>query len=286
MTFWSGEKLEEELQKGLIKPFSIARIDCASYQLCVGEQVFVTEDKFIESRPSAPLVSILGSPPHHTLKIPPGQFAFLITNEVVSVPSHALALISIRAKYKFRGLINVSGFHVDPGWEGKLLFSVYNAGASVVVIEKEEPLFIIVYADLDRSSAKLYNGKARGQSGIRPTLMEPMTSQVFSPLMLQRRMEELNRSLDEVKHTAGIVKAVSISATTVAGILLAAAALIATLAPSALGVILAKTIETAGYDLSTRRAEATPRQTTDRPLTDGAATANPSGPPAVTIRIQ
>ena len=49
--------------------------------------------------------------------IPPGQFAFLLTEEVVSVPPDALAFISIRAKTKFRGLVNVSGFHVDPGYQ-------------------------------------------------------------------------------------------------------------------------------------------------------------------------
>ena len=46
---------------------------------------------------------------------PPGQFAFLLTKEVVSVPADALAFISIRVKTKFRGLVNVSGW---PGCNG------------------------------------------------------------------------------------------------------------------------------------------------------------------------
>ena len=58
----------------------------------------------------------------------PGQFAFLLTDEIVEVPDSAMALISIKAKIKWRGLINVSGFHVDPGFKGRLIFSVYNAG--------------------------------------------------------------------------------------------------------------------------------------------------------------
>jgi hypothetical protein len=50
--------------------------------------------------------------------IPPGQFAFLLTKEVVSVPADALAFISIRVKTKFRGLVNVSGWHdlTLPSW--------------------------------------------------------------------------------------------------------------------------------------------------------------------------
>lgn len=54
--------------------------------------------------------------------IPKGQFALLITEEIVKVPNNALAFISFKAKYKYKGLINVSGFHVDPGWYGKLTF--------------------------------------------------------------------------------------------------------------------------------------------------------------------
>ena len=51
-----------------------------------------------------------------------------MTKESIEVPLDALGLISIRSKYKLKGLINVSGFHVDPGFRGSLVFAVYNAG--------------------------------------------------------------------------------------------------------------------------------------------------------------
>ena len=50
--------------------------------------------------------------------IPPGQFAFLLTAETVTMPDNAIAFISIKARLKFNGLINISGFHVDPGYRG------------------------------------------------------------------------------------------------------------------------------------------------------------------------
>ena len=248
MAFWSGEKLAVELPKGLITPYDKQNLDYATYRLCVGEQAFVTHDKFASSGPSDPLISVLGDAPKHTLRIAPGQFAFLLTNEMVKVPSNAIGLISMRATYKFKGLINVSGFHVDPGWEGKLLFSVYNAGPSEVIVQKGEPLFLIVYADLDRESTKLYDGKSQGQKSINPQLIEGMTSQVFSPLMLQRHVDQLNGTLN-------FVKAVTYSVTTLAGILLAAIAIFATVFPSTVGIILAKTIESAGYEIKQKQSD-------------------------------
>ena len=42
--------------------------------------------------------------------------AMLITEEQVNVPLDAMAFISMKAGKKLGGLINISGFHVDPGF--------------------------------------------------------------------------------------------------------------------------------------------------------------------------
>ena len=112
--FWSGETLRERLET-LIEPFTPERVDCAAYTLSVGPEVYVSPNSQTAD-PATVTVRKLG--PDEAFTIPPGQFAFLLTEEIVTVPAHALAFISMRAKTKFRGLINVSGFHVDPGYRG------------------------------------------------------------------------------------------------------------------------------------------------------------------------
>jgi len=87
--------------------------------------------------------------PGESFYIPPGQFAYLLTKETVTVPGNAMAFISMRTAFKFQGLINVSGFHVDPGYSGKLLYAVFNAGPSPVPITEDELLFKIWFCDLD-----------------------------------------------------------------------------------------------------------------------------------------
>lgn len=258
MAFWSGEKLARHLP-GLIADFNDKNLDCASYRLSVGDQVFATSDKFAASSPSAALVSVLKDPPDNLLRIRPGQFAFLMTRESVRVPDDALALISIRAGYKFKGLINVSGFHVDPGWHGKLLFSVYNAGPAEVIVERGEPMFLIVYADLDRISAKTYGGASQGQVDIKASLLANMTEQVFSPLMLQRHLAELERRTNEidskVNQAASTVSTALKALIAVITLLLAAYAILATLAPGWFGVTLAKTLEAAGYEMRQKQPD-------------------------------
>lgn len=251
MSFWSGERLAEELSKGLVTPYSPSQLDCASYRLCVGTQTFVTADKFSNEKKDRRLITILGDAPDHTIRIAPGQFAFLLTFESIRVPSNAMALISMRVKYKFQGLINVSGFHVDPGWDGKLIFSVYNAGPIEVVIERLEPMFLIVFADLDRNSQKTYKGQYQGQDSLRPALVQGMLSQVFSPLMLQRKMEALEASTTWIK-TVGYAVAGGI------GILIAMLGVLATYSPQVPGLLLATMIENAGYEIKRKPVESKP----------------------------
>ncbi|MFZ6731268.1 dCTP deaminase domain-containing protein [Undibacterium sp. Ji42W] len=200
MSFWSGERLAIELKHLLKDDFNPAQIDCASYRLRLGDQAFVTSDKSFNAAPGEPLVQSIGDPPSHIIKIPPGQFAFLLTQEIVKVPRSALALISMRAGQKFKGLINVSGFHVDPGWEGRLIFGVYNAGPSDIILHKGQELFLIVYADLDRPSQNVYKGSGNGRNGISSELIQGMTGQVFSPMLLQRKIEELNKNLQDANN--------------------------------------------------------------------------------------
>lgn len=202
MAFWSGEKLIEELGKGnegdrLIEPFEENRIACAAYTLSLGGQAFVTEGKKNNKQHS-----VISLEDKKDITIPPGQFAFLLTKEEVTVPNNAIAFISMRAKYKFKGLINVSGFHVDPGWKGHLVFGVYNAGPADVSLAFDDHLFLIWYSDLGTPdstgvSKMLYQNKPK-QDRISSDLLNGMQGQIFSPLALNAKINELNSKLNHI----------------------------------------------------------------------------------------
>src|ERR1043165_5851220 len=149
--FWSGETLEERLHDKII-PFNPSQIDCAAYTLRMGREVYVSPSDQT-SDPNSVSIRKLGEDEAFT--VPPGQFAFLLTEEIVEVPDDAVAFISIKARIKWRGLVNVSGFHVDPGYKGRLIFTVFNAGPSAVHLRQGQPTFLIWYASLDRKSDRI-----------------------------------------------------------------------------------------------------------------------------------
>ena len=130
--------------------------------------------------------------------IPPGQFAFLLTEEVVCVPADALAFISIRAKIKFRGLVNVSGFHVDPGYRGQLTFSVFNAGPVPVHLKRGQPIFLIWYASLDCETALKKNSTIR--KGIDPEIVTAVAGELQSFAGLSKKINDIDKSLGDRVH--------------------------------------------------------------------------------------
>lgn len=89
---------------------------------------------------------ILGEGEHLTIRS--GSFALLMTNEEIRMPYDLMGFIAVKFSYKKLGLINISGFHVDPGYKGKLIFSVYNAGPNDILMKQGEPVFSIFFQKL------------------------------------------------------------------------------------------------------------------------------------------
>ncbi|MDB5638436.1 MAG: Deoxycytidine triphosphate deaminase [Bradyrhizobium sp.] len=193
-SFWSGETLTERLA-GLIEPFSPERIDCAAYTLAVGPEVYVSpNDQTVD--PTTVTVRKLADGEAFT--IPPGQFAFLLTEEVVSVPADAIAFISIRARTKFKGLVNVSGFHVDPGYRGQLTFAVFNAGPVPIHIRRGQPTFLIWYARLDRETAFKKDGQVH--KGIDIDAVTSVAGELQSFAGLSKKLKDQDKSLGDRIH--------------------------------------------------------------------------------------
>lgn len=209
MSFWSSQTLSFRLPS-LIEPFNNDQIESASYELCLGEEVYISA--LPDTLPKERKKIILRE--KETVPIPPGQFAFLITSETIKVPNNALAFISIKFKYKSKGLINVSGLHVDPGYSGKLIFAVYNAGPLHLHIGRGERVFSIWYADLDKDDEK--PRKKIGYDFI-PTDLMNSPDLVASLPYLVKRLDELDKKVDNYSIKQTLVLTITI------GVLLALA---------------------------------------------------------------
>ncbi len=190
MTFWSGEKLAERLPD-LVAPYDASRVDCAAYRLSIGPEVYVSPTS--DDRPKERTRRQLSA--RESFVVPPGQFGFLLTEEEVKVPSEAIAFISIRAKVKSRGLVNVSGFHVDPGYHGRLVFAVFNAGPAPVHLARGDDCFLIWFADLDRASQHAKQGP--GYDGIPSDLINPIAGELQSFAGLSQKIKDTEDALEK-----------------------------------------------------------------------------------------
>jgi dCTP deaminase len=203
VSFWSSQTLHERLEE-LISPFDENRIESSSYGLSVGDEIYISP------LPNTPLEKrvkkIIGN--RETAPIPPGQFAYLITEEVITIPKDAIAFISIRFKAKSKGLVNVSGFHVDPGYSGKLIFAVYNAGPLNYQVEYRERLFTIWFANLDQEDND--PRQLQGYESI-PTDIINSPDLVSSLPYLVERIESLEKKVDSYSTRQGILFGIAIA---------------------------------------------------------------------------
>lgn len=204
MAFWSGNKLAVEIpRRKIVEEFHAEQVDCSAYTLTLGEEFFVTPDYSVPVRENTKKSLTVSKRWDQSLPetqrveggpmiVPPGQFAFLLTEEFLRIPNDVMAFISLKSSAKWRGLINVSGFHVDPGYHGRLIYSVYNAGPTPIQLNRGQDLFLLWIADLDDSATGEYAKKqARPLLEIPSTMVSEVNRQIHSLQALSDRIEKL-----------------------------------------------------------------------------------------------
>lgn len=213
MGFWGGAKLLDEVDKqGIVTPFDPSKIDCSAYTLTLGAEAFVTPShgddlrKNLKQALIAPTAEAISGETRlsggGTVAIPPGQFAYLLTEEVVSLPNDVMGFISLKSKAKFKGLINVSGFHVDPGFKGRLIYSVFNAGPSALHFSRGDNLFLLWLADLDGRVQKPYYKTSVGYSEIPSELVSDVSRETHSLQALSDQVTSISEQFRTIKNVA------------------------------------------------------------------------------------
>lgn len=126
----------------------------AYYELSLGDEIFISTKEsptILRDRAVA--------------NIEPGEFVIVSTAETISMPPDRLAFISMKFGFTENGLINVSGFHIDPGFKGKIHFAVYHAGPATVTVRRLEPMFLLFLTKIDEvKKPDLYDDKHKHQS--------------------------------------------------------------------------------------------------------------------------
>ena len=88
-------------------------------------------------------------------------------------------------------MVNVSGFHVDPDFNGKLLFSVYNAGPATITLKRGQNYFPLWLAELGENQN--YKGTHTNQASIPSDPIEALSQgELTSPQILKEKTSKLD----------------------------------------------------------------------------------------------
>ncbi len=131
------------------------------FDLNLGDQAFITGR-------NKPIILELGD----YLTIRPGEFALLLTDESIKMPWNLMAFIAVRFTFKKMGLLNISGFHVDPGYVGKLIFSVYNAGPNDIIMQQGMPVFMIFFSEITKNTQEYATAIESGSTSLPPEIQD------------------------------------------------------------------------------------------------------------------
>ena len=198
--FWTFERLlsrhaaqRADKGAGIITPFEPddpERKERASYNMSVGPEIYISPTSANDGKSREVLKE------RESRAIPPGQFALMHSEEEVWIPEDSIAFITLRSKpTKFKGLVNVSGFYVEPGYRGNLVFAVFNAGPAPIHVSRGDKWFEIFFADLT-GNVDAARKKATFK-GIPTELITPLSDRFHSLPGLDEKIDQTRDELDD-----------------------------------------------------------------------------------------
>ena len=183
------EEQDPNLFPVFIDDFNIECLDPANYNLRLGNEVYVTTERLPKKLTKT----------NNTVVIKPGEFGILLTHEYIYIPQNLMGLISLRFRYKQLGLVNISGFHVDPGFRGKLVFAVYNTGPNNIVLRHKEAVFMMMLEKLEKPIKEpyklAYGRRFAGMEHIPTDIVTSLGGPSVSVLDLDRRTRSLETQI-------------------------------------------------------------------------------------------
>ena len=143
----SDRDIKKEITKGniSIQPFDERKLTPNGYDLTIDE-ILLDEKKF------------------HNVTIPPLKWFAISTIEYIKLKNFA-AQLWIRSSYARKGIL-VSFGKVDAGFEGNLTIAAFNTKQEIH-LKHGDTFCQIVFEKLSSEPLKPYNGKYKGQRGIK-----------------------------------------------------------------------------------------------------------------------
>ncbi len=143
----SNQELVKNIMSGeLIKDATAANCEEIKYDFRLG-------DKILKASFKRPVVySQLTAEEKAKCEVAPGEVVFVMTEETLCLPHDIFCQLSNKRKIGHGGIVVLGGFMVDPGYQGHLIFGLYNVSSAPYPLKPGKKLAAGVFYRTDSIS--------------------------------------------------------------------------------------------------------------------------------------
>jgi len=148
----------------IIEPIDKEQIQPASVDIRLGNTFCIVEDSptgIINLEKEIEYKRIVSD----TYILLPNQFVLATTMEYFNLPNNITAFVEGRSSLGRMGLFIQNAGWVDPGFKGEITLELYNANRCAIELKAGRRIGQLVFAKMDDTALKPYNGKYQGQKG-------------------------------------------------------------------------------------------------------------------------
>jgi len=175
----------------VISNFS-GELEPASYDLRVGKEAVAQDGVVnIEEKKYA--------------KIPRGATVVIYPYEQIKLSTKVAARYGLRSRFARKGLILLSGPQIDPGFEGTLSVTIFNAGTSEVVLGYQEKFVTIEFFLLKTPASRPYSGPYQGQTSISSEEAALLTKEYKNFSEIEDAIAKFQGDIDNIKNFVYVV---------------------------------------------------------------------------------
>jgi len=134
------------------------------------------------------------------LVVSPGEMVFVMSKETLNLPWNIFSQLSPRRKMTEFGIITLGGLAIDPGYNGKLLFGLYNVSSEDFKLIPDAKLAGAVFFELEDDELVSDYTPPKAIDGFSSTLIEKVKKyQPIGITTLEESIKEIEKQLEAFK---------------------------------------------------------------------------------------
>jgi len=134
------------------------------------------------------------------LFVAPGEFVFLLTEEIICLPKNIMAMLTSKRKMNHSGVLVLGGSVVDPLYNGRLLFGLYNFSSDPFPIKPDRKITSIMFYQLDDNEVDEFPEPDARINEFPDELLSNMAKyKPTSQQQMETRLEELKNKIDALQ---------------------------------------------------------------------------------------